>query len=42
MDNYSPALRENVQRLRDCAQHKHIDRIPHLSNLFSWKILDSD
>ena len=39
---YSAKYEENLKRLRDCTQHKHIDRIPHFSNFFTWKMLDSD
>lgn len=33
---------DNLQRVRDCTNFKHVDRIIHLSNFYTWKILDSD
>lgn len=42
MDNLTPEYRANLRRLKDCIQHKHIDRVPHFSNIYTWKILDSD
>lgn len=39
---YTPAYEENLKRLHDCVQLKHIDRVPHFSKFYTWKILDSD
>ncbi len=39
---FSKEYRENLQRVRDCMNFKHVDRIIHLSNIYTWKILDSD
>lgn len=39
---HTPVFQENLQRLKDCTQLKHIDRVPHFSNIYTWKILDSD
>lgn len=39
---HTPAFKENLARLRACTQHEHIDRVPHFSNFYTWKILDSD
>ena len=33
---------DNLQCVRDCTRFKHVDRIVHLSNFYTWKILDSD
>lgn len=40
--NLSQEYYDNLQRVKDCTDFKHIDRIIHLSNFYTWKILDSD
>lgn len=40
--NLSQEYHDNLQRVRDCTNFKHVDRIIHLSNFYTWKILDSD
>lgn len=39
---YTPKFDETLRLLRDCTQHKHIDRAMHFSKFYTWKILDSD
>ncbi len=35
-------LNERLTLLHNTVKHKHTDRIPHFSNFFTWKILDSE
>lgn len=39
---YSSVYKERLQVLRDCVAYKHTYRVPHYSNFWTWKILDSD
>lgn len=37
-----PDLQERLGVLHACVQHEHTYRVPHFSNLWTWKILDSE
>lgn len=39
---FSQTYLHNLQRFKDCINFKHIDRVLHFSNFYTWKILDSD
>lgn len=39
---FSKEYLEKLDRVRACTRHEHIDRILHLSNVYTWKFLDMD
>lgn len=39
---YTQAYLQNLQMFKDCLHFKHIDRIPHISNFYTWKLFDMD
>jgi len=39
---YSDQFRERLDVLQSCVAYRHTSRVPHFSNFFTWKILDSD
>lgn len=39
---YTQDYLQNLQMFKDCLHFKHIDRIPHISNFYTWKLFDMD
>jgi len=39
---YKRNFEDRLNMLHDVVRYKHTDRVPHFSNFFTWKILDSD
>lgn len=39
---YKKDLQERLDVLHSCVRHTHTYRVPHFSNFWTWKILDSD